>query len=79
MLCINELLCEEAYGLSLGLGLTAWGHLCPIALSREETLLHQVSKDQDPPRRNVFTSKTQAALRTSWPSSYLGVGQHEGV
>lgn len=44
MLCINELLYEEADGLSLSLGLTAWGHLCPIALSREETLLHQVLK-----------------------------------
>lgn len=42
--CINKLLYEEAYGLSLSLSLTAWGHLCPVALSGKERWLQQALK-----------------------------------
>lgn len=41
MLCINKLLNEEAYGFSFSLSLTAWGQLCPVALSGKERLMLQ--------------------------------------
>lgn len=69
VLCVSELLYEEAHSLGLSLGLAARGHFGAVALQREEGLLQW--------RHKGLGLQTWPQGRRCHP--HLRVGQHVGV